>query len=193
MIALAGLGWNASHQRAFQDMVNAIRDATTLAFPNPDLVLCLFTDASHQFWSIVITQIPEEDLTLPFCEQRHRPLAFCSGEYNGAALRWSIPEKEAYPIYRAVLTFDYLLCSDKHAFHIFTDHKNLIFLFNPTCLDTRLKRHSLDKIHRWRLVLEDKHYLIESISSADNVWADLTYYEMGSSTIDQSRPCIEKS
>src|SRR5690349_14466963 len=37
----------------------------------------------------------------------------------------------------------------------------------------RLKRHSLDKVHRWRLVLDDKRYIIESIAGLDNVWADI--------------------
>ena len=59
-------------------------------------------------------------------------------------------------------------------FTFYTDHKNLVFLFSPTASDYRLKRHSLDKIHRWRLVLDGKRYIIESISGQDNVWADIT-------------------
>lgn len=48
-----------------------------------------------------------------------------------------------------------------------------MFLFNPA-VDLGLKRHSLDKVHRWRLVLDGKRYIIEIIAGTGNVWADLT-------------------
>jgi len=147
-IVLSDVGWDQSHHTAFFSLIDAIRNATTLAFPNPDLIPCLFTDASLSFWSIIITQIPEEYLSRPFAEQRHQPLAFSSGEFKGASLRWSIPEKEAFPIYRAVMSFAYLLCFDKHPFHIYTDHKNLVFLFNPNSFNLHFKRHTLDRINR---------------------------------------------
>ena len=173
-ILLSDVGWDSSHEEAFNSLIDAIRNTTILAFPNPDLIPCLFTDASLSFWSIVITQIPKDDLSLLFCDQKHQPLAFSSGEFKGASFRWSIPEKEAYPIYYAVQSFDYLLCSDTHPFHIYTDHKNLVFMFNPSKAESRLKRHSLDKIYRWRLVLDGKKYIIESIPGSENVWADIT-------------------
>ena len=60
---------------------------------------------------VVITQVPEPDLQLPFKEQRHQPLAFCSGYFKKASANWSVPEKEAFLIQYAVRRFDYLLCT----------------------------------------------------------------------------------
>jgi hypothetical protein len=40
-------------------------------------------------------------------------------------------------------------------FHrIFTDHKNLVFLYDLESCNVMLRRHSIDKIHRWRLHLD---------------------------------------
>jgi len=80
---------------------------------------------------------------------------------------------ESFPIQYAVQRFDYLLCTGRHSFRIFTDHKNLVFLYDPESSNVMLRRHSLDKIHRWRLHLDGKSYCIECISGTDNVWADL--------------------
>jgi hypothetical protein len=39
-----------------------------------------------------VTQIDEEQLDLSMEEQDHQPLAFLSGEFKGAQLRWTVPE-----------------------------------------------------------------------------------------------------
>ena len=64
----------------------------------------MFTDASSRYWAIIITQIPQSDLTLPFKHQRHEPLAFVSGAFKGASMNWSVPE-EAFPIQHGVTQF----------------------------------------------------------------------------------------
>ena len=122
---------------------------------------------------IVITQVPLQDLHLVVKEQAHEPLAFCSGAFKNSSANWSVPEKEAYPIQYADRRFDYLLCTGKHPFLIFTDHRNLVFMYNPESVSVFLNRHSVDKVHRWRLHLDGKPYVIESISGDENVWADI--------------------
>ena len=78
---------------------------------------------------IVITQIPEGDVVLPFKARGHQPSAFCCGSFKHSASKWSDPEKEAYPILYAVRRFDFLLCTSKKPL-IFTDHRNLVFLYS---------------------------------------------------------------
>ncbi|KMS94041.1 hypothetical protein BVRB_025390 [Beta vulgaris subsp. vulgaris] len=144
-ILLSEVGWKPEHAESFSTIVDSIKNAVTLAYPSEDLVPCLFTDASKDFWMIVITQVPVQDLHLPFKEQSHQPLAFCSGAFKGPSTNWSVPEKEAYPIQYAVRRFDYLLCTGKHPFRIFTDHRNLVFIYNPESVSVFLNRHSLEK------------------------------------------------
>jgi hypothetical protein len=77
----------------------------------------MFLDASLDFWSIVITQIPPDDIHLSPSDQRHEPLAFASGTFSGASSHWSMLEKEAFPIVVAIDKFDYL---SENAVSIFT-------------------------------------------------------------------------
>ena len=121
---LSDIGWKDEHSIAFQALIDAIKNADTLAYPSEDF---LFTDASKNFWMIVITQIPVQDLPLAFKDQSQQPLAFCSGAFKGSAANWSVPAKEAYPIQYAVRRFDYLLCTGNHPFRIYTDIGILFF------------------------------------------------------------------
>jgi RNase H-like domain found in reverse transcriptase len=86
--------WGSEEQAAFKDLQAAIMDSMTLAFPDPDKRICVLTDASDRFYAGLVTQIDEQQLDLPMEEQDHQPLAFLSGEFKGAQLRWTVPEKE---------------------------------------------------------------------------------------------------
>jgi RNase H-like domain found in reverse transcriptase len=80
-------------QSAFKDLQAAIMDSMTLAFPDPDKKICVLTDAWDRFYAGLVTQIDEEQLGLPIEEQDNQPLACLSGEFKGAQLRWTVPEK----------------------------------------------------------------------------------------------------
>ena len=70
--------WAEPHDRAFANLQEALVHAVTLARPDPNKLLCLFTDASDRQWSSVLTQVPPIDADQPFDEQHHEPLSFLS-------------------------------------------------------------------------------------------------------------------
>jgi RNase H-like domain found in reverse transcriptase len=84
--------WGPEEQAAFKDLQAAITESMTLAFQDLDKRICVLTGASDRFYAGLVTQIHEEQLDLPMKEQDHQPLAFLSGEFKGAALRWTTPE-----------------------------------------------------------------------------------------------------
>jgi RNase H-like domain found in reverse transcriptase len=90
----------------------------------------VLTDASDRFYTGLVTQIDEEQLDLPMEEQDHQPLAFLSGEFKGAQLRWKVPEKEGFAIVDTVTRVDYLLLSHDE-FPILSDHLSLTYIHNP--------------------------------------------------------------
>jgi hypothetical protein len=47
-------------QAAFEDLQTAIMDSMTLAFPDPDKMICVLTDASDRFYAGLMTHIHEE-------------------------------------------------------------------------------------------------------------------------------------
>ena len=144
-IAISTSHWTDDRQSAFRSSLSAISNAATLAHPKQDLERCVFTDASMDSYSIIITQCALLELQKPLYEQKHDPLAFFSRSFRGASARWAIPEKEAYPIIDAIQRFDYLLIFGRK-FRIFTDHKNLMFIFNPESTAFPMKQHTLDKL-----------------------------------------------
>lgn len=150
----------------------ALANAVTLAYPDSNRKLCLFTDASDKHWSGILTQIPERDLDLPFVEQHHEPLAFQSGSFAGFSYRWSTPEKEASAIIKSCERLDYLLLRPE-GFHLYTDHSNLVFLYHPERANIRMNKTIYNKILRWGPILSMFQYTIIHIKGEDNCWADL--------------------
>ena len=171
-VKLEALGWTTIHDTAFQSVISLLKTSVTLAHPNPEYAFCVFTDASLDFWSAVITQIPHDDLNLPFEDQNHEPLAFISGAFKNAASRWAIVEKEAFPIVEVCSKYAWLLLQP-HGFHLFTDHRNLIYIFDPLGSRPTLPKHIADRLSRWALHLLGFRYTIHHITGEDNVWSDL--------------------
>jgi RNase H-like domain found in reverse transcriptase len=93
-------------------------ESISLAFPDPDKRICVLTDSSDLFYAGLVTQIDEEQLDVPMEEQEHQPLAFLSGEFKGAQLRWTVPEKEGFAIVDTVTKVDYLLLSHDEFYSI---------------------------------------------------------------------------
>jgi hypothetical protein len=122
--------WGPEEQAAFKYLQAAIMDSMTLAFPDSYKRIYVLTDASDRFYTGLVTQIDEEQLDLPMEEQDHQPLAFLSGEFKGAQLRWKVPEKEGFAIVDTVTRVDYLLLSHDE-FPILSDHLSLTYIHNP--------------------------------------------------------------
>lgn len=64
-----------------------------------------------------------------------------------------------------------LLCPE--GFVLFTEHKNVTYIFNPAACNHKVMKHMANKAERWELRLSGFRYEILHISGDDNVWADL--------------------
>jgi RNase H-like domain found in reverse transcriptase len=120
--------WGPQEQAAFKDLQTASMESMTLAFPDPDKRICVLTDASDRFYPGLVTQIVEEQLDRLMGEQDHQHLASLSGEFKGAQLRWTVPEKEGFAIVDTVTKVDCLLLSHDE-FSILSD------IYNPLSAD----------------------------------------------------------
>jgi hypothetical protein len=164
--------WEPEEQAAFKDLQAAIMDSMTLAFPDPDKRICALTDASDRFYAGLVTQIDKEQLDIPMEEQDHQPLALLSGEFKGAQLRWTVPEKEGFVILDTVTKVDYLLLSHDE-FSILSDHLNLTYIYNPLSADPTLARRVVHKLQRWSLKMSVFSYRMEHVMGELNYWTDL--------------------
>ncbi|OWZ12740.1 hypothetical protein PHMEG_00014054 [Phytophthora megakarya] len=79
-----------------------------LAHPSPRAEVCLYTDDSQVFWGALVRQLESHELDLPMEKQNQRSLAFLSGRFTGAAVRWLAIDKEAFAIIEAMRRLEYL-------------------------------------------------------------------------------------
>ena len=171
-VSLMDLGWNHTHDSAFDTINAAIAASVALAYPDPRLVTCVFTDASALHWAGVVTQCEAKELEKPTPDQVHAPLAFVSGSFTGAQLNWPTVETEAFAIKETVVRCRHLL-QGKSAFRIFTDHRNLHYLFNPTTARDGGRKQAAERIERWKVILQPFFYEIDHVPGLQNVVADM--------------------
>jgi hypothetical protein len=173
-IALRDAGWGEAHAAAFEAIKAALAQAVTLAHLRDDMAVCLFPDASTYFWGSILTQVPPEDVTSgkPVETWRHEPLGFLSGAFKGASLNWAIPDKEGYSIKESCARFAHFLVREG-GFFLFTDHRNLKFIFNPCGVVSQVSKPQADRLERWAVFMRAFEYVIEHIPGDANIWADM--------------------
>lgn len=166
-----GENWGPEHSKAFEAIRKYLQNAITLAFPKNNYKRCLFTDASDGYWAAILTQIPENQVGIKVEDQTHEPLGFLSGAFTKHSSHWSIVEKEAYAVVASMEQFHYMTAGG--TVHMFTDHANLTYIFDPYGRNPGINRQVANKLMRWALKLCGHNYAIEFLSGERNVWADL--------------------
>lgn len=183
--SLSGL-WGENHDRAFAQIKKQIAHSTTLGLPKPNHQICLFTDASESHWAAIFTQVPQSDKRKSLNDQKHEPLAFLSGAFTGSCAQWSVPEKEGFAVVEAMTKMDFLTYGREVT--IFTDHANLVYIYDPFGKNPGIARHTACKLMRWALKLSGFRYVIEHVSGDSNVWADmLTRWAVGPKSTTRPR------
>ncbi len=72
---------------------------------------------------------------------------FLSGTFTGAAGRRVIVEKEAYVIVETLIRADYRL-HPAAGFTLYTDHRNLKFIFNSVAVVASVPKYTAQKLER---------------------------------------------
>jgi transposase InsO family protein len=171
-VSLVENGWSQDHVDALESLKKALVAMVPMAHPKDDMEVCVYTDASQDHWGAIVTQVEIGELSKSLKEQSHQPLAFLSGSFKGASSRWPIVEKEAFAIVETCKRLEYLLLRER-GFHLYTDHRNLQYIFNPKSDTGTVARYQADKLQRWSMVLRMFRYKIEHVPGEDNVWGDM--------------------
>jgi RNase H-like domain found in reverse transcriptase len=164
--------WGDGAREAFKDIQSVIADSMTMAYPDPSKRICVLTDASERFYAGIVTQVDESQLDLPIEQQDHQPLSFVYGEFKGAPLRWTVPEKEGFAVVDVVTKMDYILLIPSE-FSILSDHLNLTYIYNPLSVDPMLARQVVHKLQRWALKMSVFAYRMEHVAGEVKFWTDL--------------------
>ena len=133
--------------------------------------MCVFTDASSTHWAAVVTQCDPDQLERPPLEQQHEPLAFHSGPWRAAELNYPTTEQEGLAFVNTVRRSEHLL-QGPEPFHWFTDHANLVQLFNldPSVAPSKPQAHA--RVQRWAIFLRAFRYVPHHLPGELNIVAD---------------------
>lgn len=112
------------------------------------------------------------DLTKPHKEQRHELHAFLSSRFNRTQLGWAILEKEAYAVLGTLDSTQWVLDTTDGS-NLYTDHNNMISIFDPLSVFLNPSQTPLRKSLRWPGKLRIYAYNCFHVKRKDNVWADL--------------------
>lgn len=168
--SLAGLRLTATHTAAFEACKNTTANRVTLAHRYETERLCINTNASDSHCSGIITQVPRDQLSLPYAEQSHEPLAFHSSRFSTTHLGWLAVENEAFVVL-ASIERSHCLASCSDGFDLYTDHSNMIFIFDPLSVAPNLRQAAVRKVLRWAVRLSAYKYVCLHIKGEDCVWA----------------------
>ena len=163
--------WGREHDEAFHNIKQQLAAAVKLAHVKENYLICLFTDASESHWAAILTQVPSDQRKRDIEEQEHEPLCFLSGSFRNASSNWSVPEKEGFAIVESMTRLDHIVMGRQ--VNIFTDHANLVYLYDPHGKNPGMPRHTATKLMRWALKLSAYRYVVEHLAGERNVWADM--------------------
>jgi hypothetical protein len=186
-IRLADVGWSKIHSEAFltiKSMLDETMFTSHLQTLDTNYTTNVFTDASKTHYAALLTQVFNFDSTKLIEEQNHEPLGTFNGEFTKVQRRWSVIEKEAYPLILALQEWREAFMASK-GIRIYCDHDNIVKIFRPEAINSpSLSRTSIDKIYRWLYALVYVRMLcLEHLPGLRNKWADIlsrwahmTYY-----------------
>ena len=175
-IRLADLpGWQGGGRKAFHDIKVALTEAIRTAFFDPKKKTCLFGDANDDFWCLLITQCNPGDEKLPWPEQagKHTPLLWESGRFRHAQKRWHTVSKEAFVFGEKVFDYRHWINGGRLESAFFTDHKNLLAIFDPEARPPTFTKSNHKRFDRWGDRMLTLRYSIFHIDGEENLLADL--------------------
>ena len=133
------LDWNDAALKAFDDVKDALAQATLLVHPESGAQTCIMTDTSEVAVGAVLQQ---------FINGQWQPLGYFSKSLQPAETRYSAFDRELLAVYLAIKHFSYFI--EGRQFYVLTDHKPLTFALSnkPDRYSPRQSRH-LDLISQY--------------------------------------------
>ena len=129
-----------------------VTHVVALSHSKPGWAVLLFPDASDEHWGSFLTQVPQGELDrgVPVEDMTHEPLGFLGGTFKGSQQRWATVDKEGFAMVSTFKRLEYLL---RNGVHIYTDHRNLVYIFDPEACVWSGAKTTAQRLDQWKAVL----------------------------------------
>ncbi|CAM9808495.1 unnamed protein product [Sphacelaria rigidula] len=104
-------------------------------------------DAFECHWGSFVTEVPDAEMQQRLSVVTHKPLTFLSGNFKSSQMRWATIDKEGFAIVSTFRRLEHLLWN---GIHIFTDHRNLAYIFNPEANVTSVSTGLAQRLEGWK-------------------------------------------
>jgi hypothetical protein len=138
--------WDEVHQKAFNHVKGTIAKDVVLAYPDYSKVFEIYTDASSKQLGAMITQ-------------DNRPIPFFSWKLSDTHCKYSVTKTELLAMFKTLKEFKGMLWGQH--IKVFTDQANLM----RDALGL-----TLDRVYRWRLLLEEYGPKISILKAYTTPW-----------------------
>ena len=126
--------WTEECQNAFEYLKMCLTEAPILKYPDPSKRYLVFTDASDQAATAILTQ----EYTSEDGDTKEMPIAYLSVQFSDTQFKWSTVVKEGYVIYYAIKKWGHCL-----------EDAEILLKSDAKC-KVLLKKHNTDKMDlRW--------------------------------------------
>lgn len=127
-----------------RDCKDSLRNKTTLWHWDPKMRLCAYTDASDNVWSEEIPKYQHGKKTKE-TQKETWTVGLLSGKFSAMQMGWSTVEKQGFTV---LATLERMLClvATLEGLHLFTDHRNNIFILTLFQLYQTFFKLQLEKV-----------------------------------------------
>lgn len=133
------------HEQTDTPLRSWLKNNAELSYPDPNKVICIFTDASGRYCSGLGTQTTQKQLVLPTEQQSYEPLASLGSKFRAAEPYCTTFEKEGFAMVQTLEKMQYVFACKVNN-RVYTDHTKLLFVFAPLAFRFTLGIHVVTKL-----------------------------------------------
>ena len=147
--------WGETHDKAVLDLKNALTSYPVLQQPKQGIPYVIASDASDYATGSVLGQIVDGKMVA---------IAYQSAALRGPELHYSVQEKEALGVIRAVKAFNHYILASPFEIRLLTDHHSLQFM--------KTQKGLVGRMARWAMILSEYNATVKYLKGSENHVAD---------------------
>ena len=167
--AIAKEAWKREQVALWSNAQDLVVNAVASSHPMDRFEVLMFPNGSDNHWGSFLTQVPTAELKdgVEVEKMGHEPLGFLSGIFRGSQQQCVTVDEEGFVIVSTFHRLEYLLWG---GVRIYTDHRNLAYIFEPEACVSSVLKTAAQRLENWKMALAQYDYM--HVSGERSCWGD---------------------